>query len=187
MEDHSAANAPARIHVEGEPEDPVVARIFATIRASGRQVRPSHRVLAAAPLILEANYNYAMTLRHGTKVARDLNELMILRTAQLEGGAYEFEAHRPMALGAGITEAQIAALTEWRSTDLFDPRQKAVLAYADALSERKEVPADIFEELSRLLDPQEIVELTMICGFYIAIARMSCGLGMEPAPQAGPK
>ncbi len=182
MEEHRTTGDQARIYVEGEPQHPLAAEVFATIRSRGGPIGTIHRVLATAPDVFEATYNFAITLRRNTKVARDLNELMILRTAQLEGGIYEFAAHRPMALNAGMTEAQIAALSDWRTTDLFDARQRAVLAYADALAERTEVPADVFEALSRQLDPQEIVELTMICGFYVAVARLSCGLDMKPEP-----
>lgn len=170
----------ARDYVGDNPQDPLVAQLFEKIRSRGGPIGTMHRVLALAPNIFEATYNFAMTLRQNTKIGRDLNELMILRTAQNEGGAYEFEAHRPMALGIGITEAQIDALSNWRNSDLFDTKQKAVLAYADALADRKDVPLDIFEALKAFLDIQEIAELTMICGFYVSAARLSAGFEMKP-------
>lgn len=180
MTAHTKTSAPARIYVAGEPDDPSAARIFETIRSRGAQVGTIHRVLALAPRLLEVTYAMAIAQRTQTRVARSLNELMILRTAQVEGGDYEFRAHVPMALEAGLSQAQIDALAQWRESGLFDARQCAVLAYADALFERRHVPSEIFDALSRVLDRQEIVELTMICGFYTMASRLSCGVDMNP-------
>ena len=180
MNEPTATGDLARVYVDGEPQDPLAAQVFETIRSRGRPIGTMHRVLAVAPKIFEVTYKFAITLRESTKVAREFNELMILRTVQQEGGVYEFAAHRPMALKAGITESQIEALSEWRSSNLFDPHQRAVLAYADALAARQDVPSKVFEELTGLFDAQEIVELTMICGFYVSAARLSCGVEMKP-------
>lgn len=169
-----------RVYLAGEPSDPLAAQVFDTIRSRGGPVTTIHRVLAAAPDILEATYNFAIALRKNSKLERSYNELMTLRAAQTEGAGYQFEAHRPMALEAGITEAQIAALPDWRASDLFDAAQRAVLAYADALADRKEVPPEIYEALAGFFDDREVVELTMICGFFSAGARLSCGLAMRP-------
>ncbi|MEZ5649891.1 MAG: carboxymuconolactone decarboxylase family protein [Burkholderiaceae bacterium] len=181
MADQAAPRAPARIYVTGEPQDPLAARIFETIRSRGAPIGTIHRVLALAPKIFETTYNMAIANRTETKVDRSLNELMILRTTQVEGGEYEYQAHVPMALAMGLTQAQIDALAHWRESDLFDQRQRAVLTYADALFTRKHVPTDVFEALARELDPQEIVELTMISGFYTMASRLSCGVDMNPA------
>ena len=40
-----------------------------------------------------------------------LRELAVLRLAQLAGSAYEWSHHRPMALDAGVTADQAAALS----------------------------------------------------------------------------
>lgn len=180
MADPATKRAPARIYVKGEPQDPLAAKVFATIRSRGAPIGTIHRVLALAPKVLEATYNQAIVQRNETRVDRSLNELMILRTAQVEGGDYEFQAHVPMALAHGLTQDQIDALGHWQSADLFDERQRAVLAYADALFARQHVPSDVFDALARVLDPQEIVELTMICGFYTMASRLSCGVDMNP-------
>ena len=180
MTEHTATSTPARIYVKGQPEDALAARIFETIRSRGAQVGTIHRVLALAPKMLEATYAMAITQRQQTKVDRSLNELMSLRTAQVEGGEYEYRAHVPMALAAGLTQAQIDALPQWSSSDRFDARQRAVLGYAEALFARRHVPQDVFDALARELDPQEIVELTMICGFYTMASRLSCGVDMNP-------
>lgn len=180
MNDHATPGHRPRVYVEGEPQDPLAAQVFDTIRSRGGPVTTIHRVLAAAPAVLEATYNFAIALRRDSKVARDVNELATLRTAQLEGAVFQFDAHRPMALDAGITEAQIDAMPGWRTSDLFDPRLRAVLAYTDALAERRDVPADIYDTLAQFFDAQEVVEITMICGFFAAGARLSCGLDMKP-------
>jgi alkylhydroperoxidase family enzyme len=180
MRNRTSRAGDARIYVDGEPEHPTAAAIFATIRQRGGMIGTIHRALAAAPAVLEANYNMAIALRLNTKLPRALGELTILRTVQLEGGRYEFEAHREMALKAGLTEQQISVLADWQASEVFSPVQRAVLGYADALHACRDVPDHIYDNLAAHLDAQEIVELTVTAGFYVAASRLTCGLAMRP-------
>ena len=177
----NAASTLARVMVEGEADDSQAAEVFRHLRESGREPGTLHRVLASTPAILAAHYRLAMTLRHECSLDRRFSELAILRTTQLEGGAYPFAAHLRHARAAGVTEDQIANVGNWATCGAFDAVEKAVLAYVDALAERRTVPDDIFVGISDHLAPSQIVELTAIVGFYVSAARLSCGLAMRHA------
>lgn len=62
---------------------------------------------------------------------------------------------------AGITEEQLRALAEFRTSDAFDDTERAVLAYAEAMSK---TPVDVDEEtfaaLRERFSDAQIVELT---------------------------
>src|SRR6478752_7021287 len=62
----------------------------------------------------ETNFIPAMRLGnsilHKQKLSHVNRELLILQVAQLEGGAYEWRQHVPIALGVGCTQAQIDAV-----------------------------------------------------------------------------
>jgi alkylhydroperoxidase family enzyme len=58
--------------------------------------------------------------------------LAILRGAQVSASEYEWAQHLRMARKAGVREAQIAALSEWRTSPEFDAREKAALQLAEA-------------------------------------------------------
>lgn len=172
------ASQPARVMSACDSDDPRVANIFAHLADNGRKPSVMHRVLALSPAVLEAHYGLALALRHETALDRAYCELAILRTAQLEGGAYPFSAHQTHARNAGVTKEQVDALEQWRSSPLFDEGEKAVLAYVDAMAERREVPDGTYAALADFLNPQEIVELTVAVGHYAAVSRISCGLAM---------
>jgi alkylhydroperoxidase family enzyme len=94
-----------------------------------------------------------------------------MRIAHLNGAPYEAAQHAPIALSEGLTEAQIAALAEWRRSDLFDETQTAVLAYCDAMTREIRVPDEIYARVRRVLDDRCLVELTATIGAYNMVSR----------------
>ena len=80
----------------------------------------------------------------------------------------------------GISEEKIAAIPGWSVADVFDRRERAVLAYTDALvGADGRVPDAVFEELRSLLSDEEILELTYITAMYEMHAIMSKALRVE--------
>ena len=92
-----------------------------------------HRALAHAPRVFRAWVDMAYALREQTTTQRHVRELVILRVLHVVGGDYELALHESMALSCGLTAEQVEAVRHWRDTDVFDGRQRALLAYADEL------------------------------------------------------
>jgi AhpD family alkylhydroperoxidase len=157
-------------------EAPLVAEIFARLRAGGREPLNLHRTLAHAPELLRGMLGLAEALRHGAATPRRLRELVILRTAQLEASEYELAQHIPMAHAAGITDAEIAALPQWRESGFFDNPERAALAFTETLVAGG--PADA-ADLAGTFAPGEIVELTATAAFYLMTARLVRALGIR--------
>lgn len=173
-----SVSPPARAFVDEHACGDAAGELFGKIRSTGREPVNLHRVLAVAPDVGGAMVDLALVLRQSTLVSPEYRELMILRTAQLEGGHYEFAAHSKIALSSGLTSAQIAALETWTGGDLFTERHCAILGYADALAARARVPDAVYFNLARYFSPNEIVELTIAAGFYACVSRISCGLAV---------
>jgi alkylhydroperoxidase family enzyme len=170
-----------------EPADDVTAAVFETFRQEGRDPIALYRVLAHSPLMLRAYAGLARGLRYDAVTPRALRELMILRTAQLTGSDYEWAHHRAMAAANDVPEDQVRALAHWRSSTLFDARERAALQCAEeihgvALSD------ETFAELERAVGAPETIELVLLAAFYEAVARIIQALGLEieiePAYQA---
>lgn len=177
---------PSRLElVRPWPDDPVLARAFEEIRSRGAEPLHMHRVLGHAALVFQAYLHLAYALREQAKVARRYRELMILRTVWRAGGDYEFVQHTPMALSCGITAAQVESVADWRHSDLFDQRERAVLGYADEMAGGAGVSDGAFARLAAEFDPQEIVELTVTAGFYRAAAAVTLALQIQPEENAG--
>jgi len=79
-----------------------------------------------------------------------------------------------------MSEERIAAIPAWQVADCFDDRERAVLAYTDALVlDGGRVADDVFAALHRHLSDEEILELTYITALYDMHAVMSRALRTE--------
>jgi alkylhydroperoxidase family enzyme len=141
-----------------------------------------YRGLANHPALVAAWTEFSKMLRHDTRTPRDLRELVILRGGQLMRSEYEWAQHLAMARKAGVTEAQIAALADWRSSKVFDARQKAALALAEAVTEGH-VTDEVHAEAKRHFDDHDYVELAAVAAFYAMVGRMLDAMGIELEPE----
>jgi AhpD family alkylhydroperoxidase len=63
-----------------------------------------------------------------------LLELVDLRASQINGCAYCLQAHTNKAVKAGVDGARLAQLAAWRESPVFTPRERAALAWTEALT-----------------------------------------------------
>ncbi|GAB7066203.1 carboxymuconolactone decarboxylase family protein [Mycobacterium hodleri] len=64
-------------------------------------------------------------------LSRSLTELVNVRVSQLNGCPSCLEVHHARAAAAGVTDKQLACLSVWRDTELFDDRERAALRLAE--------------------------------------------------------
>src|SRR5262245_11330013 len=127
-------------------------------------------MLLQSPPVAEGWLTFLTAIRQKSGLAARVRELVIMRVAVLNAAEYEFQAHLPFARKEGATEAQVAALRTG-DTALFDERERAALAYADAMTRAIRVPDDVFAVVRRHFDDREIVELTATVGAYNLVSR----------------
>jgi len=114
-------------------------------------------------------------------------ELVILLTAHLEGGAYEWAQHVPIAQGVGCTWAQITALEKGQiDAEAFDAREKLLLIFARQVVKNVRADESVVREFSGQFSPRETVEVILTCGYYMMLARLTETTGVEVDPPAGP-
>lgn len=115
-----------------------------------------------APNALRAQVGLETYVR-GSGLESSLIHLVKLRASYLNGCAYCVDMHSKDALIEKETEQRLLAVPVWRQTPFFTPRERAALAWTDALTEigHTHVPDDVFEEVSQHFTELEIVNLTM--------------------------
>jgi alkylhydroperoxidase family enzyme len=136
-----------------------------------------YRALANHPALLAAWTEFSKTLRHDTRTPRALRELVILRGGQLMRSEYEWAQHLPMARKVGVSEAQINALSAWRTSPQFDEREKAALALAEAVTQGH-VSDEVYKQAVRHFDHHDYVELAAVAAFYAMVGRMLDAMGV---------
>ena len=148
-----------------------IAPLAARIKAErGGKLLNLYRMLLQSPPVAEGWLAFLTSIRQKSGLAPRVRELVIMRVAVLNAAEYEFQAHLPFVQKEGVTEAQIAALRTG-DTALFDERERAALAYADAMTRSIRVSDDVFAALRRNFDDREIVELTATVGAYNLVSR----------------
>jgi alkylhydroperoxidase family enzyme len=147
--------------------------MFDEVRSRGWQVPNLYRVIAHSPAMLRAWLDFAWPLRLEARSDRRIRELLILRGSQVSGTRYEWAHHIPMALAAGVTQAQIDALDQhWEASPHFDAREKSVLRLADEVTRGPGATADCIAELrAQGFDEAEVTELTLTASFYVCVSR----------------
>ena len=171
--------------VQDDSTDPDVQALFNELRSRGTRPLNLHRVYSNAPKLARATLALAQALRDDAVVSRADKELIILRATQLARGDYQFGQHRRLAMSCGISAAQIDSLPQWRDSNLFSDRQRAVLAFADAMASAEGVNDATFDAMKAFYSTQEIIELTMNAAYYGASSQI--GRTLRITAEGNPK
>ncbi len=150
-------------YVEDKPELADLYRDIAGLRGS---VHNLHRALANHPAALQAFMGMSRYIRDESSLSPRLRELAILATGYALGVAYEIHHHLRAARRVGVPENQLAAFPNWSAADCFDPKERAVLAYADQVARTRHVDDATFAALRDHLSNAEIVDLAVTMGWY---------------------
>lgn len=92
-----------------------------------------------------------------------LLELVKIRASQINGCDYCLDMHNRDAQAHGETEQRLFALSTWRKTPLFSERERAALAWTEAVTlvADTRVPDDVYETLCKQFTEKERVDLTL--------------------------
>lgn len=122
-----------------------------------------------------------------TSLALDegLRELAILRAAQLSGVDYQWTQHERLARLVGVTADKIDALRDGMvDGSAFTDVERRVLAFTTAVVLDGDADDATFAVLAEELSPREIVELTIVIGFYLMLGRVMNVTRVDPEPAA---
>ncbi|HYI25672.1 MAG TPA: carboxymuconolactone decarboxylase family protein [Thermomicrobiales bacterium] len=113
-----------------------------------------------------------------------LLHLIKLRVSQINGCAFCLSMHTRDLLNAGERADRIAVLPAWRETDWFTPRERAALAWAEALTTlaNREVPEHTVAEARAELNETELADLTIAVIAINGWNRYSIAYHVAPAP-----
>ena len=115
-------------------------------------------------------------------VDHKLVHLLKLRASQINGCAYCIDMHAIDARAAGETEQRLYALDAWRETPFFDDRERAALAWIEAVTlvSQTHVPDEVYEEALAHFSEKEIVDLTFIATTINAWNRLAVATRAVP-------
>jgi AhpD family alkylhydroperoxidase len=169
-----------------DPGRPELAGLVGRMIAERGELLHLYQLLLHSPPIAEGWLALLTAIRQRTGLDGAIRELVIMRIAILNGAPYEAAQHEPIALSAGISQAQLAALAHWQQSDAFTPVQRAVLAYTDAMTIDVQVPEEIFAGVREVMDERGTLELTATVAAYNLVSRFLEALEIresDPRPE----
>lgn len=98
-----------------------------------------------------------------TGLDQKLYHLIKMRSSQINGCHYCINMHSRDAMKLGETAQRLFLLDAWRETDLFTPKERAVLALTEAMTKIADhhVPDDVYNEAAKQLTEKELVAVIM--------------------------
>jgi AhpD family alkylhydroperoxidase len=108
----------------------------------------------------------------------ELLELVKMRASQLNGCAYCLDMHSKDARARGEDEQRLHVLAAWREAPFYNERERAALAWCESLTllPQTGAPDDVYTELERVFDQEEVVALTLAIVAINSWNRLAVGL-----------
>jgi AhpD family alkylhydroperoxidase len=110
-----------------------------------------------------------------------LVELVKLRASQINGCAFCLHMHSHDARASGESEDRMILLNAWRESSLYSPRERAALAWTEALTrvETAGAPDADYDAVREYFSPREQVALTLLIGAINSWNRIAIGFASE--------
>lgn len=113
---------------------------------------------------------------------RSLLDLVKLRASQINGCAYCVDTHCAEARKNDESERRLYAVAVWRETPFFTERERAALAWTEALTLLPEThaPDDVYQEVLKYFNEKETVDLTFAIVTINGWNRIAVGFRKTP-------
>lgn len=93
-------------------------------------------------------------------IEKNLLNLVYFRVSQINGCAFCLDMHSKDLRSEGEDEQRLYVLNAWRETTFYSPRERAALAWAEAITASK-MPDEVYNDAAKHFTETELVELNM--------------------------
>lgn len=132
-------------------------------------------------LFLPLAFFYGGIDRRRSPIAPAIRSLVTVRVSQINNCSFCVDLNSATLLKRGVPEEKVLALSEWRTSNLFDERERAALEYAEAMtfSDRR-VDDPLMDRLRRFWNEDAIIELTAVVAFQNLSSKFNAALAVPP-------
>lgn len=116
-----------------------------------------------------------------TALEPSLAELIKIRASQINGCAYCLKMHTTEARAMGESEERIYLLDAWRESHLYSERERAALAWTEALTRLPPtgVPDETYRTFASAFGEEEQIRITLMIVAINGFNRMNVGFGVS--------
>ena len=116
-----------------------------------------------SPELFKKFLEFSMAVKHST-IEESIHDLVNIRASQINGCAFCLDMHAKEATIHGERPLRLHHLAIWRESTLFDPRERAALAWTEILTRLPDggVPDEVYEHVRTQLSEKELSDLTFV-------------------------
>ena len=124
-------------------------------------------------------------LRFHSAIGNTLSELVILITARAWSQGYEWSAHQPLALKAGISKEIVDAIAEGRRPTAMSADEEIAYDFTMELQYNKGVSDTTYAKAEKRFGKKGAVDIAGISGYYTFLA-LQLNMARQPVPAGAP-
>lgn len=116
-----------------------------------------------SPELAKKYLAFSQELTKGS-IEQSIIDLVVLRASQMNGCTFCIDMHVKEAKIHGERELRLHHVAGWRESNLFVPRERAALAWTEALTKLADggVPDELYERVRTQLSEKELSDLTFV-------------------------
>jgi 4-carboxymuconolactone decarboxylase len=121
-------------------------------------------------------------VRFHNSIGTKLTEFVILLTARQWTQQYEYDAHQPLALKAGLNQDIISAITEGRRPTGMAADEEIVYDFCNELRQNQSISDATYTRAVSKFGEQGVIDMTGLVGYYTTLA-MIMNVARSPLPE----
>jgi 4-carboxymuconolactone decarboxylase len=171
-----------RLPKPDEKTDPEFSSVVKELVASRGNISNIQRAMGHAPEGLRRFSHLGDYIRYRSSLSPKLREIVIVASGR--NSSYALFHHAPLALQAGVTEAELHALREGQVPASFNAVERAVVRYVYEFLTPQSVGDSAFKELASQVTPRELSDVSFTAAYYSAVLLMGSALGVTHEDEA---
>lgn len=134
-----------------------------------------------SPELFKKFVEFSLALKQSS-IEESIRDLVDIRASQINGCAFCLDMHVKEATIHGERPLRLHHIATWRESTLFSPRERAALAWTEALTQihAQGVPDDVYERVRTQLSEKELSDLTFLVMSINAWNRVNVGFRVLP-------
>jgi AhpD family alkylhydroperoxidase len=167
--------------------DKPLYRYYGSIKEK-HTMQPRLNAQKTSPAAYQAMLALEGFVRKGSKLEPALIELVKMRASQINGCAFCIDMHSQDARANGESEQRLYALNAWRETPFFTERERAALAWTEAVTlvSQDHVPDAVYDHVKGHFTEEELVNLTLAVITINGWNRLAVSFRMVPGEYRAP-
>ncbi|MCY1293005.1 hypothetical protein D9M69_303810 [compost metagenome] len=125
--------------------------------------------------------------RYDSSLSPRLSELAILLMARTWMSEFEWWAHKPIALKAGVAEDVVEAIRTGREPAFVKEDERVIHEFLTELHATRNVPDELYQRVMAVLGKDQVVDLVGLAGYYTLISMTINVFGVVPPDGSAPE